>query len=202
MKQVQLRSLRNQLNPHFLFNSLSAIQNLINRNDIKSANHYLSQFAGLTRTVLDTSEEELISLEDELKMLHAYLQMEQLRFPFQYSITVDEQINKANTEIPAMLIQPFAENAVKHGVASLKEEGMISIFIHSNNKSLVITIQDNGRGFNAGQPVNGNGSMGLKLSRERIRLLNEMYGADSVELKIEADTTGTMININLKDWLS
>ena len=101
---LKLMAIRSQLNPHFMFNALTSIQGLMNRNDIPAANHYLSLFANLTRKVLNTSDQDLISLEDELKIQEDYLQMEQLRFGFQYNVKVGEDINIANTEIPAMLL--------------------------------------------------------------------------------------------------
>jgi hypothetical protein len=201
ISQLQLKSVRSQLNPHFLFNALTSIQNLINKNDVEGANLYLSKFAGLTRTILASTEEELISLEDELAMQHTYLQMEQLRYPFHYSISVEDTINSANTEIPHMLLQPFVENAVKHGAASMKEKGMVDIMVSKENKSLVITVSDNGPGFDPLLKADGNTHMGLKLSADRIRLLNESYRSEVITLNVQSSATGTSIVLQLKDWL-
>jgi two-component system LytT family sensor kinase len=201
ISQLQLKSVRSQLNPHFLFNALTSIQNLVNKNDVEGANAYLSKFAGLTRTILASSEEELISLEDELAMQHTYLQMEQLRYPFHYTISVEDSINRANTEIPHMLLQPFVENAVKHGAASMKEKGKVDIIVSKENKSLVITVCDNGPGFDPVLRADGNTHMGLKLSADRIRLLNESYRSEVITLNVQSSAAGTSIVLQLKDWL-
>ncbi|MFT3826518.1 MAG: histidine kinase [Chitinophagaceae bacterium] len=198
LKQVQLQSVRSQLNPHFLFNALSSIQGLVHKKDVDAAGDYLARFAGITRTILNTSEDELVSLEDELDMLDNYLQMEQLRFPFQYSINT-KAVNIANTEIPVMLLQPFAENAVKHGVSGMQGEGRIIINIEADQQSLKMQVQDNGKGFS---PDNYQPGLGLKLSQKRIELLNEIYGTATVSLTIEHADPGTIVTITLKNWLS
>jgi two-component system LytT family sensor kinase len=197
---LRLRSIRAQLNPHFMFNALTSIQNLMNKKDTEGANHYLSRFAALTRKVLNTTDQELISLEDEIKILDDYLQMEQLRFNFKYQLKVDESINAANTEVPAMLLQPFVENAVKHGVANIREKGIIQVLIGQNGKSLVLSIIDNGPGFQ--QNNNGEGAFGLKLSEERIKLLNEVYTGQPAKLDIDTNASGTAVTITLINWIS
>jgi len=196
---LKLRSIRSQLNPHFMFNALTSIQNLMNKNDIPAANHYLSLFADLTRKVLNTSDQELISLADELQIQEDYLQMEQLRFGFKYEIKVDEAINLANTEIPAMLLQPFAENAVKHGVAPLQQGGTIQVQVDKQGNDLVLSITDNGKGFDKNTIQNNTNSLGLKLSEERIMLLNELHKEQLVILSIDSRQTGTRITLLLKN---
>ncbi|RZL14071.1 MAG: sensor histidine kinase, partial [Pedobacter sp.] len=133
--KLQLNSIRSQLNPHFLFNALAGIQNLMNKNEIDNANKYLSKFARLTRNVLDGKE--LINLGQEKTLLDDYLQMEQLRFGFQYEINADKNLDLENIEIPSMLLQPFVENAVKHGIASKNAEGKIEIAFGKNGNNLV-----------------------------------------------------------------
>lgn len=200
MVNLQLKSIRSQLNPHFMFNALSAIQNLMNKPDIEGANHYLAKFAGLTRKVLNSSEREMISVEDEIAILDDYLQMEQLRFGFQYKIEVDEAINKANTEIPAMLLQPFIENSVKHGVAVLQQEGLIRVMIKLEGKDLDLLVQDNGAGFDVNDPAVYDHGFGLKLSRERMALLNQVYHKRAL-FKITSTPGNTTIAVKLIDWL-
>ncbi|MFT3827683.1 MAG: histidine kinase [Chitinophagaceae bacterium] len=202
VKQMQLRNLQNQLNPHFLFNALSAIQNLIGKKDIESASRYLSNFSSLTRTVLETSGQELVSLDEELSMLRSYLQMEQLRIPFQYNIITGEEVDIVNTEIPAMLLQPFVENAVKHGVALIKEKGMIVLKVDVLGQSMVLTVSDNGGGIQADHHDTNNTGMGLSLFRERVRLLNEMYGNETVTWHMQSGIEGTVVTIQLHDWLT
>ena len=198
----QLRAVRAQLNPHFIFNALSSIQNLMNKKDVDGANHYLVKFASLTRKVLDSAEQELISAEEEIQSLDDYLQMEQLRFRFQYSIKVDAAINQANTEIPAMLLQPFVENAVKHAVSGLHEQGMITVGVHRNGKDLILAVKDNGPGFDDPDGKPGKNSLGIRLSRERIALLNEIYKGKTATLTIHSTTgAGTEVTIQLNNWL-
>jgi len=198
---LKLRSIRSQLNPHFMFNALTSIQGLMNKNDIVAANHYLTLFADLTRKVLNTSDQDLISLDDELKILDDYLQMEQLRFGFQYQVTVDENINIANTEIPAMLLQPFVENAVKHGVAMLQQNGSIQVQVNKQANNLALSVTDNGKGFNPDTALGNTGSLGLKLSKERIKLLSLVHPDQPVTLNINPTKNGTIIIITLQNLL-
>ena len=197
---LKLQSIRAQLNPHFMFNALTSIQNLINKNDIAGANHYLAKFAGLTRQVLATGGEELLSLEEELKLMDDYLQMEQLRFGFKYHITAGDDLNQSNIEVPAMLLQPFVENAVKHGVAILKEAGEISLSVTRNQKDLVFTIKDNGS-WTGATNADENSGYGLKLSQERIALLGQLFKGQPVILNIQKDAPGTVVSIRLTNWI-
>lgn len=199
---LQLRSIRAQLNPHFMFNALTSIQNLVNKNDITNTNLYLSHFADLTRRVLSTGDQDLISLEDEIKILDDYLLMEQLRFNFKYAISVDKDINAANIEVPAMLLQPFVENAVKHGISNLRENGTINLSISTYQTNLVFSITDNGKGFQQQPNETAKKSFGLKLSQERIQLLNDIYKEQPAKLNIQSDHGGTIVTITLINWIS
>jgi len=194
--KLQLNSIRSQLNPHFLFNALSGIQNLMNKNEIDNANKYLSKFARLTRNVLD--DKELINLGQEKTLLDDYLRMEQLRFGFQYEINADKNLDLENIEIPSMLLQPFVENAVKHGIASKNAEGKIEITFGRNINNLVLTLADNGKGFNADKRHEG---LGLSLSKNRISLLNSIYKETPFVLSINSSNAGTKITLTLTDWL-
>lgn len=195
----KLLSIRGQLNPHFMFNALSSVQNLINKREIESANHYLSKFSSLTRLVLHTAENELISLEDELSIINDYLEMEQLRFGFTYEIKPDPRINLPNTEVPAMLLQPFVENAVKHGVATQASNGLIEILVVKEFQNLVLIVKDNGHGFNKEKKKRE--GFGLKLSRDRIALLNQLYTDQKISLNIKSVAEGTTIGIKLESWI-
>ncbi|MES2113341.1 MAG: histidine kinase [Bacteroidota bacterium] len=192
---LQLQSVRSQLNPHFMFNALAGIQNLINKNEIDLANKYLARFARLTRNVLDDGNKELTSIEHETDLLNDYLQMEQMRFGFQYQIDIDDIDQQI--EIPAMLLQPFAENAVKHGVSTLKEKGLIKASIIKSKTDLIITISDNGKGFGDTKAT----GLGTKLCEERIALLNRIYKNTVILLKTDTGVNGTTVTIELKNWL-
>lgn len=194
--KLQLNSIRSQLNPHFLFNALSGIQNLMNKNETDNANKYLAKFARLTRNVLDNKE--LVSLSQEKTLLDDYLQMEQLRFGFTYEINHSEDLDLANMEIPSMLLQPFVENAVKHGISQKATAGKIIIEFIKQANDLVLTITDNGNGFDTGKKNNG---LGLQLSDSRIALLNRIYKENRFTLAIQSTTNGTNISLILTDWL-
>jgi two-component system, LytTR family, sensor kinase len=199
LTRLKLKSIQSQLNPHFMFNALSSIQNLMNKNDIEGANRYLGKFSGLTRKVLDSSDAEMISLEDEFVILEDYIQMEQLRFGFKYEIKTGENINTTNIEVPAMLLQPFVENAVKHGVSALNKDGMIRILASRVQNDLIFQVEDNGAGFSE-ESINGN-SKGIKLVKERIALLNQSLGSETLELKINSGESGTTVILKLKNWV-
>ncbi len=194
--KLQLNSIRSQLNPHFLFNALSGIQNLINKNEIDNANQYLSKFARLTRNVLD--DRELISLPQEKTLLEDYLQMEQLRFGFKYELNCSENLDLANIEIPSMLLQPFVENAVKHGISQKATDGEINITFEKQINNLVLSVTDNGNGFDTEKKNSG---LGLQLSNSRINLLNNVYKENRFTLAIQSNAKGTIINLTLIDWL-
>jgi len=194
--KLQLNSVRSQLNPHFLFNALSGIQNLINKNEIDNANKYLAKFARLTRNVLD--DNELISLSKEKSLLDDYLQMEQLRFGFKYEINHSENLDLDNIEIPSMLLQPLVENAVKHGISQKANDGKITISFNKKESDLALTITDNGNGFDTEKKHNG---LGLQLSENRIALLNSIYKENRFTLAIQSNPTGTKIGLTLTDWL-
>lgn len=191
----ELNMVRSQLNPHFVFNALSGIQSLMNKNEVERANNYLNKFAALTRHVLDDST--TISVRDEINLLDDYLSMEQLRFSFKYAIKADEDVNQ-NLEIPVMLAQPFVENAVKHGVMLIKERGEIAVNFTKQDKNLVISITDNGGGFDVTKDHSG---LGLKLSKKRIDLLNQTYKECPIMLQIKSTSGKTIVTITLTQWL-
>lgn len=202
--EIQLKSIRSQMNPHFLFNALSAIQNLINKGDNESANHYLTEFSQLMRLTLDKSEKGLVPLHDEIESIKKYLELEHLRFPFKYKIYVDSKINKHDVEIPAMLIQPFVENAIIHGLKEKEGEKNLTIDFKIEKQNLLCLITDNGVGINNVQTKKESSlkreKYGLKLAQDRIDLINENYNTNA-KIKItdvsnhDSEKTGTKIEI-------
>ncbi len=195
--RLKLDLVRAQLNPHFVYNALSGIQNLLQKNNTAAADKYLAKFSRLSRKILNDSERELISLADEKQLLDDYLQMEQMRFGFHYIIETCGDMDAINTEIPAMLIQPFAENAVKHGVSSVPD-GNIAIQFEKSGSDILISIRDNGKGYTPGTST-GKGSM---LSENRISLLNDIYKTTPIHLSVSTDKKGTLVQITLNDWLA
>jgi two-component system LytT family sensor kinase len=196
--QLELKSIHAQLNPHFIFNALASIQGLINKNDIAGANHYLSVFGSLMRDSLNNTDKDQIPLAIEIKNLETYLKLEQLRFGFKYNIYVDDEINTYETEMPSLLLQPLLENAVKHGIATLHEKGIITLSLKKINNNMIALIEDNGKGFDADLEVSG---FGLKLTKDRIKLLGQMMQGITVILAIESNhKTGTSISLKFNNW--
>jgi len=196
--QLELKSIYAQLNPHFVFNALSSIQGLINKQDIKGANDYLSDFSKLMRESLQNSNKEEVPLQQEMKTLGVYLKLEQLRFGFQFFIKASDNINVYETSIPSLLLQPIIENAVKHGVSSLYEKGCIGVEFFKDNDAMRVAITDNGSGFTG----NGQqGGFGLKLTEDRIKLLNELNREQQIVLTInKGAAAGTTVNIIFNYW--
>ncbi|MGE5458078.1 MAG: sensor histidine kinase, partial [Methanococcaceae archaeon] len=133
IKELEIKAIRSQMNPHFIFNALNSIQSLINSNQFKEANIYLSKFAVLLRGVLNNSEKSRVSLSDELQAVELYCQLEQLRFDFHFDINIAEDVNGDLIEIPGMIIQPLAENAVVHGISAKGNEGKLNIKVSRQN---------------------------------------------------------------------
>ncbi|PIA79611.1 hypothetical protein BFR04_01840 [Gaetbulibacter sp. 4G1] len=202
--EMQLKSIRSQMNPHFLFNALSAIQNLINKGSHDQANHYLTEFSQLMRLTLDKSEKGLVTLSDEIKSIKKYLELENLRFKFDYSINVDSKIDENLVEIPAMLVQPFVENAIIHGINENENNKKLSIEFKLEEEYLLCIITDNGIGINASlakvKSTIKRNSYGLKLAEDRIKLINKSHNTKA-KLKIsdrsdiEEKLTGTVVEI-------
>jgi two-component system LytT family sensor kinase len=185
----ELRSIRSQLNPHFIFNSLNSIQGLINKNEIAAANLYLSEFGNLLRDTLSVSDKDFTDLGREIGVLDTYLRLEQLRYGFRYEIHTDENVPIAETEIPAVLLQPLVENAVKHGVAGQQEKGSIRVLFSRENANFIVLIKDSGQHWMPGGETTG---YGLKITRERIRVLNQLSKDSTIFLTITVESGSGM----------
>ena len=182
--ELEMQAIRSQMNPHFLFNALHSIQDYIFNNDSREANRYISSFANLMRKILDASKEKYIYIYQELDMLNLYLELEKLRFneKFNYAIKVDEKIDKNTCEIPTMIIQPFVENAINHGLMHRPESGMLNIEIRKTPIGIRINIEDNGIGLENAQKFKetyrlDHESKGMSMINDRLELMNEMYDA-------------------------
>jgi LytS/YehU family sensor histidine kinase len=194
-----LQSIRAQLNPHFIFNALSSIQSLMNDKKIDSANHYLSAFSDLLRQALLNSNREMIPLEQELQLLATYLSLEQLRFPFSYTLHVDESIDRSSLEIPSLLLQPVVENAIRHAAGPLAEKGKLEINFRVHKDDLLVSVIDNGPGFDP-QSLKGEGH-GIRLTTERISSLNQLIHPRHIHFKLNSTKTGTAVHLNFRNWL-
>ena len=171
LSELELKAIRSQMNPHFIFNAMGSIQNLMNHNQTEKANLYLSRFAKLMRMVLNSSNKKLVSLSDELELIRLYLELEQLRVDFQFKVEVGESVNPETEEIPGMLLQPFVENAVIHGITP-KGEGIINVEILKSDTNLICSISDDGVGIDPAKTGNGNG-LAMKFAEKRVNLLSE-----------------------------
>ena len=198
LRELELTAIRSQMNPHFLFNSLNSVQNLVQQNKGREAHLYLADFAGLIRKVLQNSEKEEISLAEELEMTKQYMNLEKLRFDFDFSISVEDKIDTNNTMVPSMLLQPFVENAIIHGLQTKKENRQLKVEISIVDTSIKISIEDNGIGREEAKKIsrtkNGKGS---KLIQERLEILqkkqNEKYGLEIIDLT--GEKSGTRVEI-------
>jgi two-component system, LytTR family, sensor kinase len=195
----ELKAIRSQLNPHFVFNALSSIQGLMNKSDLTNANYYLTEFSTLLRESLLRNDKENVPLSIELKTLETYIKLERLRFPFRYSIDIDAQLDVHAIEIPYLLLQPLVENAIKHGVSNMYEKGVLSIHVYPKGNALIVEIKDNGKGFDTTADTQG---YGLKLTKERVRLLSASNGQQAVKLVLESDVEkGTIARLIFKNWI-
>jgi len=178
-RELQMAALRAQMNPHFLFNSLNSVQNLVQQNKNQEAHLYLSDFAGLIRKVLRNSDKEEVSLAEELETLEQYLNLEKLRFDFNYILEVDDRIDQDLFMLPAMILQPVAENALTHGLQHKTDNKKLSIRISKIENAIRITVEDNGIGIKASEQLktNSNG-VGLRMNEERIQMMKEKYGGN------------------------
>jgi tetratricopeptide (TPR) repeat protein len=200
---LELKSLRTQMNPHFIFNSLNSVNSFISNNDERSANKYLSRFSQLMRLVLENSKSDFVSLESEVKILKLYMELEHLRFSdkFDYELDVDESINLEDVDIPPMLVQPYIENAIWHGLRYLDKKGFLKVKIVREKFNLVWTITDNGIGRDASESFKTQNqkmgsSTGMKNIQQRIEILNLMHGLE-LSSEINDLDKGTQVIIKI-----
>jgi hypothetical protein len=204
---MELKALRAQMNPHFIFNAINSIQNFILKNDSDNAHRYLSRFSKLIRNVLENSEHEEISLQQEIETLDLYLQIESLRFGFKfnYKITVDEKIDKLS-KVPSMIIQPYLENAIWHGLMHKEGERNLILEIKKESGNFIhCIVDDDGIGRKKAAELKTTGktlhtSLGMAITRDRLEILNKQYGILAnviITDKKDADgfATGTRIEI-------
>ncbi|MCS3800664.1 tetratricopeptide (TPR) repeat protein [Chitinophagaceae bacterium OAS944] len=203
--ELEMQTLLAQMNPHFIFNCLSAINHSILNKDSDKASEYLTRFSRLMRMVLMNASKKTISLEDELDMVRLYLTMEQLRFKdaFDYTITLHGDVQPSMVQVPGFILQPFCENAIWHGLLHKDGKGQLLIDIHFENKQLIVSIKDDGIGLAeaARLKTKGSDSMGLKLTATRLWLFNQgKKGEFPYTLQNRKDSEGTeaVIRINTR----
>jgi LytS/YehU family sensor histidine kinase len=196
------------MNPHFIFNALNSVNSFIAVNDERNANRYLSEFSVLMRSVLENSDEDFIPLTKEVELLELYVKLEHNRFKdkFDYTISVDENIDLEQFSIPPMLLQPYIENAIWHGLRYRKEKGNLEISIKKLDLETVsISIIDDGIGRKKSQELKTKNqlkqkSKGMSTIKNRISILNDMY-KERVSVKVSnvlANGEGTKVELVLK----
>lgn len=196
--QTELKSIRSQFNPHFVFNALSSIQGLITKNDSENASKYLLEFGNLMRDSLKASTNEFVSIASEIKILENYLKLEKLRFGFNYQIETRDDIDINAIEIPSLFLQPLLENAVKHGISSLQDKGWLSLTFEKVANDMIVKVKDNGKGFKENIDSAG---FGLQLTKERVKLLNQTLNEQEIAFSIIRIDNQTQVIIHFKNWL-
>lgn len=206
---IQQKALQLQMNPHFIFNSLNAIQSFVIASNTDKAIHYLSKFSQLMRLILSNSRETSIPVKDELTALKHYMDIERLRFDnkFDYELEIDNNIDQEFMEIPPMIIQPFVENAIIHGLVHSPDQGHIKISLQLQKNFIFCTIEDNGVGRKKAQEIrDASGiirrSRGMLITRERLEILNkqnkEKFSVQVTDLHNDSNIpSGTRVDINI-----
>jgi two-component system LytT family sensor kinase len=205
---IQLASLRSQMNPHFIFNSLNSVNGFVSRKEEVKANRFISEFSKLMRTVLNNSDKESISLEEELASLRIYLSLEHSRFEdkFDYEILVDPDIDIGEIHVPPMLIQPYLENAIWHGLRYKENKGFLKLELKQGVEDITIVVEDNGIGREKSQALKTNHqkdskSTGIKNTKERMKLLNKLYKTtmkvEIIDLMEKGMSAGTKVLVSI-----
>lgn len=204
-KKIALQSLRREMNPHFIFNSLNSVNHFIATNNELEANQYLTKFSKLMRGVMENSTEDFIPFQQELDLLQNYLALEKTRFAdkFDYEIEVDENLNLQSQQVPGMLIQPFLENAIWHGLRYRTEKGFLKLSFEKDDQYLKITIEDNGIGIEESKKQKTRHQKtregrGMKNTLERVQLLNDLYKKDiTCSVKDKDNNGGVLVTIRI-----
>lgn len=210
LAEVEMAALRSQMNPHFLFNCLNSINRFIQRNEPDAASSYLTKFSRLIRLVLDNSRSDQVSLRDELEALRLYIELESMRFVgrFSYALHIAPELDTSSIEVPPMLVQPYVENAIWHGLMHKESEDChLEVRAFPQNGRLSIVVEDNGIGREMAKVLKSKSatlhkSHGMKVTAERIEIINEVYHARATvmieDLKDEkGNAAGTRVTLFL-----
>lgn len=206
LQQSMLASIKSQMNPHFLFNALNTIQSYIYTNDKENASQYLGKFSTLTRMILDMSNKDIVTIAEEIKALQLYLELEQLRFEdkLNYTFKVDNNISTETTFIPSMLIQPYVENAIKHGLLHKKNDWQLSVEFTKNQSGIAIVIDDNGIGRKRSEELNKHKarmhqSFATNANQKRLEILNKgLLQHIALEIIDKTDAHGNAFGTTVK----
>ena len=199
INRLQKSALQAQMNPHFIFNCLNSIQGFIMKNQKEAAMEYLSKFAKLIRQYLLASTEDTITIENEMAMLEAYCQLESLRFDgkFEYAVTSSSDHDLLKSHIPPMLIQPFVENAIIHGMKGRKRAGgKININFDANAENILISIKDNGGGILPDKINKAHRSLGVSITQNRLAHIYQGAG-HQYDIAIDSNPKGTTVSVTI-----
>ena len=212
LANVEMNALRAQMNPHFLFNCLNSIDSYIIKNETKKASEYLNKFARLIRLILQNSRSNYVNLKDEIEALDLYMNMESLRFrnKFDYEIKVGEELDVDSIDVPPMLIQPYIENAIWHGLMHKRDgdKGKVELKLNRLNGSLRCIVEDNGIGREKAMEIRARKnnrrkkSMGMRITHDRIQMINKMFDSKtSVEIVDLKDNKGEAIGTRVELYI-
>ncbi|MBK9013026.1 MAG: histidine kinase [Saprospiraceae bacterium] len=194
------------MNPHFIFNALNSVNNFIANQDEKAANKYLAEFSRLMRKVLDHSQKDFIPFEEEMELNELYLRLEHFRFRDQFEFTYENEVHAPDLEVPPMLIQPFIENAVWHGLRYKEGKGHLAVRVGQDATHVTVTIEDDGIGRERSKAIKTESqrrqkSAGLDNVAKRMALINELYGKQYEitvsDLDAEAGDVGTRVRVRV-----
>lgn len=207
MSKIELKALRSQMNPHFIFNSLNSIQHYIFHTKSDEAIKYLSKFARLVRIILNNSDKPTVTVEEDLEALKLYLELEQMRFEekFVYEVIIDPSVDTDYDIMPPMLMQPYVENAILHGLNPSPKKGKLIIHLSAKNNFLICTITDDGIGrekaaeIKRTMPAVKHKSLGMKITEDRLKILNEINNSQLsvtiTDLKEGNESKGTQVQL-------
>ena len=196
--ESKLQLLSGQLNPHFLFNSLNSVQNLINNHDNENANLYVSEVSSFLRTIMDAGKKEYISLKEELNLEESYINLERKRKAFTYQMNNNCRRDLNEIEFPPLLLQPIIENCLHHGFSSNIQHPSIVVTVNCIKEELLISVEDNGQGFNVKSIETGHG---ISLVQKRISLFNEKLRNMTISMNVESTDRGTVTTFSFQNWL-
>ena len=210
--ELEQKALRSQMNPHFIFNSLNSIQQYVADRDITGANNFITDFSQLIRMTLDLSTHAFINMADEIKYIDTFLRLEKTRLEdqFDYSISIDENLDLHEIYLPPLLLQPYVENSIRHGIKYKTDgKGLIQISVGKKDPGILIRIEDNGVGRETSKKFKSKfhipyQSKGMTINKDRIDILNN-YNDKKIEILIldlyneKREATGTRVDVILAE---
>ncbi|OUS02741.1 hypothetical protein A9Q86_02710 [Flavobacteriales bacterium 33_180_T64] len=201
VSDTELKALRTQMNPHFIFNSLNSINAYIAKNDIENATNYLTKFSKLMREILEKSTQKEITINEDIQILKTYMDIENKRSnnSFNYTITIDNSIDPENTLIPPMILQPFVENSIIHGLRTIEKNGHIHITYNKQDNMMICSVEDNGIGrvkSSEAKEISNKRSLGVSITKSRIEILNKIKNTKG-DFNIIDQPNGTKVEVKL-----